>query len=205
MSEPEDESFWDKYDVVKILLIVFLVASFLLNGYSYFKIVELGQLKVNYMVLYNRTITIEQYYNESNLRYLELRGEYEYISSNYNELVKRYTDLVNNHDDILNYRLSLQLETNKSLTLPPLSNTTIVYEVPFSGYIEVSFSATSDVYLWIGSSSVENIYYSRYPPFPQTSYGANITVPVMSDVYVNFGNGSEFSEAEVLFSIKFVY
>ena len=205
MPEPEIESLREKYDIVKILLIIFLAASSLLNGYSYFKIMELDQLKNSYMILYNRTITIEQYYNESNARYLELRGEYEYISSNYNALVKRYTDLVNNYDDIMNYRLSLQLETSKLLTLPPKSNTTLIYEIPFSGYIEVSFSATSDVYLWIGSSSLENIYYSRYPPFPQTSYGSTFTVPVMPDVHVNFGNGSEFSEAEIEFSIKFVY
>ena len=205
MPDPEVESFREKYDTVKIVLTVLLIASSLLNGYSYFKIMELNQLHGSYLALYNRTVTVEGYYNESRAMYSELRGEYEYLSSSYGELLRRHTELVKTMDDMLSYNLSMQLEKGKSLTLPLKSNATFTYQVPFSGYIEVTFSATQDIYVWVGSSAVDGVYYSRYPPFPQTSLGSTFKVPVMPDVYINFGNPNEFTDVRVTFSIRFVY
>jgi len=84
-------------------------------------------------------------------------------------------------------------------------NVTIYYDNDYAGYLEVNFTSTTDVYLWIGSSVGDGDYYSRFPPFPETSKEGAFKVPVCSATYFFIVNTDEEADASITLSIKYVY
>ncbi len=82
---------------------------------------------------------------------------------------------------------------------------TISYDIDIAGYLEVNFTSSTDVFFWIGSSVAGGDYYSRYPPFPETSTGGTFEVPVCATTYFFIKNADEEADASITFSIKYLY
>lgn len=194
-----------KINYTTITLVVLLFILSLMSGYFYYEIQKYRDLEIDYKTLYNRSATVEEYYDELIGMYSELREEYGDLLDRHAELVMEYSNLTKEYEDVLSYRKAISLVSDKTITLEIESNETYLYDIPFSGFIEVSFSADDDVYVWIGSSSLDQIFYSRYPQFPETVEAASFKVPVQPDLRVFIGNPNEFNEVTVTFSIDFFY
>ena len=193
------------YNTTTIILVIAVLILSLLNGYMYFQLKEYDVLKMEYVILYNKTTLLESYYNNLTDMYSDIRIEYDQLSNSHKELLQRHYNLTKEYGDILNYKKEILLTNNESIILPIKSNSSYTYELPFSGYIIMNFTADDDIYVWIGSSMVDGVYFSRYPQFPETAESASIMVPVAPDLHVFIGNPNEFNEARVNFTIKFVY
>jgi len=194
------------YNTTTIVMIIFITILSLLNGYLYFQLsTRTQEYELEYTLLYNRTTTLENYYNNLTDMYSDIRSEYDQLSNSHKELLQEHYNMSAEYNDILNYKKEILLASNEKTSLPIKANTSYTYEIPFSGYIIMNFTATDDIYVWIGSSMVEGIYFSRYPQFPETAEAASFMVPVTPDLHVFIGNPNEFTEARVTFSIKFVY
>ncbi len=194
-----------KDNPISIMLFIVVLILSLLTGYLYFRLKEYSNIKDEYESLYNKTLIQEIYYDNLSSMYSEIRIEYDQLSSSYKDILQKYYNLTDEYGSVLKYEKEVTLAVNESTVLPIKSNSTYIYELPFSGYIIMNFTADDDVYIWIGSSMVDGIYFARYPRFPETAENASFIVPVARDVYVFIGNPNEFNEARVNFSIKFVY
>ena len=206
-------------DYVKVTFIILFVMTAGLSGYLYYiinqerLIVEDYSLKYldlhdSHMELLNISTSLETYYREMQDMYSVLRGEYSNIEDSYTALMQEYVALQNEMhtlEDIVNLNESLLLEEDKTLVLLPDENITLSYDTSYAGYLLVNFTASSDVYIWIGSSVTENEYYARYPPYPNTAAHGAFTLPACAKVYINIGNPSEEVEVEVTLSIEYVY
>ena len=193
------------YNTTTIILVLAVFILSLLNGYMYFQLNEYGVLKKEYIILYNRTTLLGSYYNNITDMYSDIRVEYEQLSNSHKDLLQRYHNLTREYDDIIGYKKEVLLINDESIVLPIKSNTSYIYELPFSGIIIMNFTADDDAYVWIGSSMVDGIYFSRYPQFPETAESASFTVPVAPDLHVFIGNPNEFNEVRFNFTIKFIY
>jgi hypothetical protein len=87
----------------------------------------------------------------------------------------------------------------------PESNVTFTYNIEYGGYFEINFNSSEDIFFWIGCSIVDNIFYSRYPHYPETVFNGTFVVPVSPNAYVYIGNPNEEHNATISFSIKYVY
>ncbi len=162
----------------KLVLISFLLVSVLANGYLYLQYQEYNLLSNNYVGLYDTTTKVQGYYDNLTAQYTELRVEYTQLRSLYTTLLENNAGLEKEYSDIINYRKEVQLAYEKTITVLPRQNYSEVYSIPFSGVIDVNYTATGEAYTWIGSSGLESSYYSRNPQFPQTASDYNFTVPV---------------------------
>jgi hypothetical protein len=206
-------------DYVKITFIVLFVMSAGLSGYFYYIINQdrliIEDYSTRYLDLHSRHLelvnvstSLETYYGELQDMYSVLRSEYSNLEDSYTALMQEHVALQNEThtlEEIVNLNESLLLEEDRTLELPPDGNTTLSYETPYAGYLLVNFTASSDIYIWVGSSVTENEYYARYPPFPNTAVHGTFTVPACATVYINISNPSEEIEAEVTLSIEYVY
>jgi hypothetical protein len=191
-------------------LIYFLVIlSAAMNGFlysEYYKYKDQSELFADqYFVLYNKTNSIEAYYENLTSQYSELRKEYINLDNMYNELTRRNAELQSEYDSILSYEIENNLVSGKIIELGPKENYTDIYYIPFSGYITVNYSATGEVYSWVGSSALRDVYYSRNPQFPNTASNHNFTVPVLPDVVLFFANGDEFESVTITYTVNFIY
>jgi len=155
----------------------------------------------DYMVLYNKSSSLEGYYNELNEMYSALREEYSDLQSRYLDLEKEQ----NEYYEIINFDRILVMEENKRFELSAGSNITLVYDLLFAGYVEINFTSTTDVFFWIGSEISQEVYYSRYPPFPETASNGIIKMPACKTLNLNIKNPDLYSKAVVTLTIKFVY
>jgi len=197
------------YNTTTIMMVILIVILSLLNGYMYFQLntrtQEYNVLINEYMLLYNRTTILENYYNNLTVMYSDIRSEYDHLSNLHKDILQEHYNLTAEYDDIFNYKKEIILVSDERISLPIKSNASYTYEIPFSGYVIMNFTATDDIYVWIGSSMVEGVYFSRYPQFPETAEAGSFMVPVAPDLHVFIGNPNEFTDARVTFSIKFVY
>ena len=211
--------FITKTDLVKVSLIILFVMSASLSGYLYYVINQdrliIKDFSMRYLELYNSywelsnvSTSLETYYEEFQDMYSVLRSEYFYLEDSYTALIQERASLQNElHilEDVLDLNASILLENDKTFGLSPEGNITLSYDTIYAGYLFVNFSASSDIYIWVGSSVVENDYYARYPPFPKTAFNGTFTVPACAIVYININNPSEETEAIVTISINYIY
>lgn len=208
-----------KTDYVKISLAAFLVVSAGLSGFFYYRITQYQlavedlqstylELHGNYLSLENRSTTLEGFYSELQDMYSTLRDEYSNLEDAYTSALQEKATLqqeLANASEILNFNKGVLLENNKTLELSAEENVTLSYEVVYAGFVEVSFNASEDVVVWVGSSISEGEYYARYPAFPETSFNGTFRVPAMATVYINVFNPNEEAEATVTLTIKYTY
>jgi hypothetical protein len=191
-------------------LIYFLVIlSAAMNGFlysEYDKYKDQTELFTEqYFELYNSTNSIQDHFENLTSQYSELRSEYSLLDNMYDDLMKRNADLQSEYDSILSYEIEYNLVSGKTIELGPKENYTTIYNIPFSGFITVNYSATGEIYSWVGSSTLSDVYYSRNPQFPHTASNHNFTIPVLPDVVLFFANGDEFESVEITYSVYFVY
>jgi hypothetical protein len=211
--------FKTKTDLVKVLFIILFVMSAGLSGYLYYVINQdrliikdfsrrYLDLHNSYWALSNVSTSLETYYEELQDMYSVLRSEYSYLEDSYTALMQEKVALQNELHilkDIIDLNASILLEYDKTLELSPEGNITLTYDTIYAGYLFVNFTASSDIYIWVGSSVTENEYYARYPPFPKTAFNGTFTVPACTIVYVNINNPNEEMEAIVTISISYIY
>jgi hypothetical protein len=186
------------------ILAISVVMMTLLYGYNYLRLREKDDLEDNYWVLYNQSATFENYYDTLLFRYNESRLDYEALRENYTVVMKENYDLKKEYFDVLNHKKRALLEEQRSITLEGGENVTLSYIIPASGYIELEYISTREIYLWVGSTVSELLYYSRYPSFPETASQASLKIPVSPDLLVFFSNPNE-NEANVEINLSLVY
>ena len=193
------------YSFSTVVLVVAVVGLSLLSGYMFLRLRGCDALQREYVSLYDSCVLLEDYYDNLTGMYSELRAEYDQLLGNNKELLRDYYNLTVEYDDVLNFRKEVLLVDGESVYLPIEANVSYSFELPFAGYIAMEFSADDDVYVWVGSSMLDDVYYYRYPMFPETAEVGSFVVPVAPDLRVFVGNPNEFNGVRVEFTINFVY
>ena len=174
-------------------------ASSVLRGYY-------NELQGSYDILLLNFGDIQDYYED-------LQGDMENLQNNYLELENLYGSLLLEKEllelelgDIIGFKKRMVLEENKTLVLYAEDNRTLSYEMPFAGFIELNFTSSVDIVIWVGSSVIDDLYYARIPPtFPDTSNGGSFTIPALRTIYVYLYNPNETLETEVVLDINYFY
>ena len=186
--------------VLIILLIVFIATT----GFLYLDNKKYSDLNVDFYTLFNSTVTLQNSYNDLLDQNNELREAYSDLYGNYSELLSRYTELKTKYEDTVNYNITMSLENDKTIVLEPRGNHSTAYAIPFSGYINMSYTATGETFVWIGSTAFGE-FYSRLPQSPDTADELNFLVPVMPDIIIYFVNPSESESITITYTIKYTY
>jgi hypothetical protein len=194
-----------KYINSKLILISLLIVSVLANSYLFLQYKEYTQLSNDYIGLYDISKKVQGYYDNLTTQYSELRVEYTQLRSLYSNLLESKAGLEREYSDIINYRKEIQLVKEKTITIPPRQNYSEIYSIPFSGIIDVNYTATGETYTWVGSSGLESSYYSRNPQFPITASDFNFTLPVLPDFLLYFANPNEYEAIQITYWVKFTY
>ena len=108
-------------------------------------------------------------------------------------------------DDTLSFSKSTVIANNSSYVIPPGGNMTISYDIIYAGYIEVNFTSTTDIFLWIGSPVSKDAYYFRFPAFPHTAFNGTFIVPVSNAVFLFIENTDVEASGVVIITIKYTY
>ena len=206
-------------DAVKILLVIFSVFTACVTGFFLYGMTQdqrvIKDIQVGYLDLYDRYLTLEKnfsitnrYYNEITEMYSDLRDEYSEYAEGY-VIISREKNTLQNEvavlEEIINFERYIIFESDKIVELPPQGNATLLYETNYAGFIEVNFTASTDIFLWIGSSISEEVYFARFPIFPNTAVNGSFKIPVCSTVYINISNPNEENEVDVRLSVKYTY
>jgi uncharacterized membrane-anchored protein YhcB (DUF1043 family) len=185
---------------------LFLVALLILPvvaGYAILEHSGKSQLKNQYMVLHNQSNELSSYYEELLTRYNESLEEYDELSRNYTKVLREYQELKQEHFDVINHKKWIILEEDREIVIESGENFSLSYNIPASGYVEVEYNSTSDIYLWFGST-IEEGYYARYPAFPATSSLAKLKIPVTPDLVIYIGNPNSVN-VKISLDITLVY
>jgi hypothetical protein len=196
-----DEIFGNKLVTILISTVIILSG---LDMFFYFKLSDVKMVEANYDVLENRTQTLETYYQQLHDQYSSLMTDYTDMKGRYEALVLGNTLLQREYNDVINHDKQVLLEEKQGLRLQPDENTTIIYEIPASGYVEIEVNSTKEIFVWVGSSIIDETYYARLPSFPQTASVLSFKVPVSPDLYF-FIENADTDEAEIEYSINLVY
>jgi len=189
---------------IKLILITMMIVSIALNGFLYTEYQDYQQLNLDYIDLHNNTIVLQSYYEKLNSQYAELRQEYSQINDLYKDLLTDHNKLEDEHYSVMSYQMNMILEEGMNITIEPKENYTILYKLPFTGILNVSYIASGDVYMWIGSNEL-NEYYSRFPHFPETASKLDFSVPVYHDLIIYFANPNEYESISLTYSLDFIY
>ena len=210
-------------DLVRIFSIILLLAVLGVSGLFYYRINRLEVALVNYKESYTRligdyTILQEMYtnlssdYNSLYEMYTDLRDEsinlqeiYSSLRADYASLQETHSNLKREYEEIFNLEKETVLEKDMTLNISEGENATLSYDIPYAGYIEMEFTASSDVFFWIGSSITKDVYYSRYPPFPQTLTNGTFRVPVPNTTYLFASNPNPEQKVTINLMITLTY
>jgi hypothetical protein len=189
------------------LVIILIFAVILLSGldlFLFFKLNDVKMVEANYDALENRTGTLETYYQQLQDQYSSLMTDYTDMKGRYEALIQSNALLQREYNDVINHNRQVLVEEKNNVRLAPGENVTIVYEILASGYVEVEVISTKEIYVWVGSSFVDEIYYARFPSFPQTASVFSFKVPASPSLYF-FIENADTDEAEIVYSINLVY
>lgn len=202
-------------DTVKIPLVVLIIVSLLsgaLMGVLFYPNENTDNLQQRYDALseyytelLNVTQTLQTYYDNLTRQHTEVRAEYTLLNALYSDLMESNSELMKEYNDIINYQKKIQLTSNQTITILPKQNHSLIYEIPFSGFMSLNYTADSEAYVWVGSTTIEPSFYSRNPQFPHTASDHKFTVPVQPNILVYFANPDEFDSIEITFWISFTY
>jgi hypothetical protein len=185
-----------------LFLIALLILPFV-AGYAILEHSDKSELKNQYMVLHNQNTDLSCYYEDLLSRYNESVEDYDDLSRNYTRVLREYQELKQEYFDVINHKKRIVLEKDRELILDARENVSLGYNIPASGYVEVEYDSTNDIYLWFGST-IEEGYYARYPAFPDTSSKAELKIPVTPDLVLYLGNPNSV-EVEISLNLTMVY
>ena len=172
-----------------------------------------------YSELRNEYSFIEDQYTLMRQEKAELKNEIEEYKNTYDILNENYTKLQAEVSNLINEISALQkllnesrtlndeiiMENNRKITLNANEEITLSYSNIHAGYLTINFTSTYEIFLWIGSSLDESKYYSRYPPFPDTSQNGSLKIPIYQDIYIYIKNSNLTQKTTVNISIKLTY
>jgi hypothetical protein len=232
-SEKPLEKLGRSFDYIKIVLIITSIIFAGASGFFYFRSrallsldAQYTELADNYAILLNISDTLREYYDNTRTNYSELQIMYQNLRQEYSDLLSLQSGSIQENaelldkisqlnlekeviqkelDDLLSFSKSTIIENNLSRVIPPGGNTTLTYDIVYAGYIEVNFTSTTDIFLWIGSPISEDAYYFRYPAFPHTAFNGTFIVPVSNAVYLFIKNVDVELSGEVIITIKYTY
>ena len=201
-------------DAIKIPLAVLIIVSLLSGALMGILIYPNGDtdnlqqrydtLSEYYTELQNVTQTLQTYYDNLTRQHTEVRAEYTLLNALYSDLMESNSELMKELNDIKNYQKNIKFP-KQTITILPKQNNSMTYEIPFSGYMTLNYTADGETYVWVGSTTIEPSFYSRNPQFPYTASDHNFTVPVQPNILVYFANPDEFDSMEITFWISFTY
>jgi hypothetical protein len=184
------------------------------------------KLTDDYVILLNNSNTLREYYDNTRSNYNELQIMYQDLRKEYSDLhdihagsIQENAELMDQIsqlnlekeviqkelDDTLSFSKSTFIDNNSSYAISPGGNTTILYDIDYAGYIEVNFTSTTDIYIWIGSPVSEDAYYFRFPAFPRTAFNGTFSVPVSNAVFLFIENTDVEASGVVIITIKYTY
>jgi len=184
------------------------------------------KLADDYVTLLNNSNILQEFYLDTRSNYNELQIMYQALRQEYSDLqglhsgsIQVNADLLDEIsqlnvekdaiqkelDDTLSFSISMIIEDNASYIIPPGGNMTISYDIVYAGYIEVNFTSTTDIFLWIGSPVSSDVYYSRFPVFPRTAFNGTFVVPVSNEVFLYMENTDVEMSGEIIITIKYTY
>ena len=187
---------------------------------------QFSNLMDDYVTLLNNSNTLREYYDNTRLNYNELQNMYQDLRQEYSDLQGLHSGSMQENaelmaqisqlnlekeviqkdlDDTLSFSKSTVIANNSSYVIPPGGNTTLTYDIVYAGYIEVNFTSTTDIFLWIGSPVSEDAYYFRFPAFPRTAFNGTFIVPVSNAVFLFIENTDVEVSGEVIITIKYTY
>jgi len=149
--------------------------------------------------------TLREEYSDLQERQTNIISENVKIKQEYSKTLDEKNKIQKELDEIISFSKNKTLVQNGFYELGPGENQTLYYDLLYAGYIEIIFNATTEIYMWIGSSITEGSYYSRYPTFPGTSYNGHFIVPASQTVYVFLVNTDIKSTSDIVLSIEYVY
>jgi hypothetical protein len=170
------------------LLVLVLIVASALGGYAFLEKSSRARLEDGYLELHDHSTALNTYYEELQVRYNESMEDYEELNRNYTKVLKEYQDLRKEYFDVINHKKIVILEEDLEINLGGKESVSLEYSIPASGYIELEYESTEEIYLWIGSTIQEDGYYARYPAFPDTASSAKVRIPVSPDLIVFIGN-----------------
>jgi len=128
-------------------------------------------------------------------------NQIESLEENYDDLQASYDEL----DDIVNLNEKKTLSENKIVYIASDAYTSLIYSTPYTGYIQVDFTASGEIYFWV-QSSFTNTFYSRYPPSSDdTATSGSFIIPVLPDVTLFFVYNPQSTEASIEITVTYVY
>lgn len=159
-----------------------------------------------------------------------LTSNYNTLTSNFEDLESGYVELENQYDNLLQEKqkneqdLLDEIETleqrlsdvdtfsnqtvleNSTFMIEALGNQTLYYNTMNAGYLEINFTSSSEIIIWIGSSITPTTYYARFPTFfPDVAEEGHISIPACCDISVYILNPSENLTTEVNITITYIY
>ena len=205
-----------KMDLVKVFLAVLVVVLGGISGLFYYQMSQwklaFESLQKSYSDLRGEYTDLEEMYSTLRGEYTDLQEMYSGCRSDYTDLQNRYStldrekmSLQNERDEILHFEKREVLDEDKTLDLVAGGNTRLSYDTSFAGYFEINFTASVDIYFWVGSSLTEDTYYARYPPFPETATNGTAVIPVCGTVYLYIHNPNELMTATITLTVTYIY
>jgi hypothetical protein len=194
-----------KNNIYFVILLIVVICLTVFNVYLAYQYRRLIPYREGFYTLENRTNILNTYYDELQGMHLELRDEYLQLTEEYQQALEEIAMTKSELEQIKNFEITSLLADNEILSIGPGSNTTLSFDLPLSGYAVFNVSSSSDIYLWVGSSIHQGIYYSRQPAFPDTALELNFTLPVSHTLYVFIANIDEIDESDVTITIKHIY
>jgi cell division protein FtsB len=112
---------------------------------------------------------------------------------------------ISNQTAIINMGKSLVFANDKNVTVLANQLSYLEYKTNFAGYLGITFTSTSKVYLEIGSSEATSTWYGRYPN-TGTIEAASFKIPVMpGTTYIKIVNLSLTNNAVIFYYITYYY
>jgi len=187
-------------------------ATILEDYYGYIKSLY-NELYVNYTDLsgmysdlYDDLVVINSQYSVSSENYVVLQSNYLLLLEDYNNISYGYDGATKLLSDIQNLALHSMLNNQENIEIGPRNNKTFTYNISYAGFLEINFTSSTELLVWVGSSAVEPNYYARYPIYPQISDHGSFQIPVAGDnAYIYLENPDPVSIADIVLSVKYVY
>ena len=187
-------------------------ATILEDYYGYIKslynelYVNYTDLSGKYSELYDDLAVINSLYSVSSENYVVLQSNYLLLLEDYNNISNGYDKATKLLSDIQNLGLQSMLNDQENIEIGPRNNKTFTYNISYAGFLEINFTSSTELLVWVGSSAVEPNYYARYPIYPQISDHGSFQIPVAGDnAYIYLENPDHVSIANILLSVKYVY
>ena len=168
-----------------------------------------------YITLRDEFTSLENDYTQTLQDKIAAEHQIQTLQANITQLQANLTQLQTQHttlrvqntelQQILNLEKRMYLENNKTLEIQGEDSTLLTYEMSYAGYIQVNFTASTDIYFWVGTNITDNQYYARHPAFPNTVTEGTFTTPVVNTIYLLVTNPNYEITTTVNLTIRYYY